>query len=312
MAKDTQLNGASPPSRQPLAPELPIEVWEQVIDEVADTNVSAYDSVRSDLRACHLVCRSWVPRCRLHLFDSLNIDSHDTLQSIASFLQSSSFHADRVHELKIRGGGPDDSWIAVAPLCLPQLHHLRFLHLYSVDLSQQHPRLSQIYSRLRLLSKESFFYLHVDKAQLSTTPATVSTLVTALKAEHLLFNVDTHYPISDTHDVMSVRTLPYQLPSYIWFHTQTSPKNLLDILRAWTLSVRWWDISIQSSPCEGPGDLPPETRRIWKEISRIFRLSSGDNQHKIRIRVKAERMAIEMSRQREFPSRRLAADFSDS
>lgn len=52
--------------------ELPVEVWERVIDWIPFYNASAGGTYqmqsRDTLRACALVCKSWVPRCQTLLF----------------------------------------------------------------------------------------------------------------------------------------------------------------------------------------------------------------------------------------------------
>lgn len=50
-------------------PQLPIEVWEQVLSYVGVYNDPWYPDFRSpDLARCALVCRAWVPRCRFELY----------------------------------------------------------------------------------------------------------------------------------------------------------------------------------------------------------------------------------------------------
>ena len=57
--------------------------------------------------------------------------------------------------------------------------------------------------------------------------------------------------------------------------TQGALSELLDVFRAWNCPVKWWEITLQSTPVESEsvGDLWCGTREMWKEISRVFALS---------------------------------------
>ena len=58
--------------QSPGQPRLPVEVCENVIDMIAgpfDDYATMDPEARRILNICRLVCRAWVPRCRLHLFD---------------------------------------------------------------------------------------------------------------------------------------------------------------------------------------------------------------------------------------------------
>jgi hypothetical protein len=51
-----------------LSAPLPIEVWENVLDHLhSDINT---------LKKCILVCNSWVPRCRFHLFARITVGKY--------------------------------------------------------------------------------------------------------------------------------------------------------------------------------------------------------------------------------------------
>ena len=57
-------------------PVFPTEVFEHIIDMIAERNQYHYDGARvRDLHACVLVARSWVPRSRIHLFRRIKLDS---------------------------------------------------------------------------------------------------------------------------------------------------------------------------------------------------------------------------------------------
>ncbi|KAK0209269.1 hypothetical protein DFS33DRAFT_521825 [Desarmillaria ectypa] len=52
---------------------FPQEIIDAVIDEVQDSSPSSYR--HSNLSCCSLVCRSFLPRCRKHLFSSISLTS---------------------------------------------------------------------------------------------------------------------------------------------------------------------------------------------------------------------------------------------
>ena len=262
-------------------PKLPIEVWEHVIDMVASPRgiVSSLDSVRRALCACRLVCRAWVPRCRLHLLKVLHIGSRDTLQSIASLLWTSPFHADQVRSLRIFGSS-DQSWISIVPLCLPPLRHLESLDLSSVHFTLQNPRLPQVYSYFRFKSVERHLELEISDDQLSVSPAVITSLIVALRVVDLHTIKNHSYSVNTASDVALVNSWPHRLRSCMSLRTRGSLQDLLEILPAWACPAgKFWTITIQSTLHEGFTQLLPETRRLWKEIFRIFRLSPAKTPH---------------------------------
>lgn len=260
-------------------PTLPVEICEHIIDHLVDESSPTEDKVSRDLRACRLVCRAWVPRCRFHLFRSLNIVSQDMLQSIASFFQTSPFHADRVQTLRFRGGGSDDSWIAIAPICLPQLRNLRHVEFFAVEFSQQHPRLPQFYSHLRSRSLGPS-HLSVDQDQVLAAPATITALAAVLYVSRLCFHTTTlGYAAETAHDLAQVATFPQKLKNLITLAMKGSPKHLLEILRAWSFTAPHWRLTVQSTitDSEGLREQLPEMQKLWRTIYRIHGLSIARN-----------------------------------
>ena len=125
---------------------------------------------RKYLTRCHLVCRAWVPRCRLLLFNEVSVNSQLQLMSLAKFLRESPFHAERVTILNINGEDPDPTWISALPNRLPSLPHLARLHLHAVDFTQQVSCVYQAYSRLR---KQSTSRLSITSLQFSKKIQTI-------------------------------------------------------------------------------------------------------------------------------------------
>ena len=58
-----------------MAPSrLPLEVLERIIDDVAKYNDDLIDSL-SSIKACALVCHSFLPLCRKHIFASVTLNA---------------------------------------------------------------------------------------------------------------------------------------------------------------------------------------------------------------------------------------------
>ncbi|KAH8091419.1 hypothetical protein BXZ70DRAFT_1079838 [Cristinia sonorae] len=117
-------------------PRLPVEVWERVIDHLAD---DAPSRIRSSLIACSLVCRFWVSRSRYHLCThDINLRSNQSLLSFEQYLKSSRELPPRIFRLIISTKpGDDQSWVSSAPIRLPKLPNLNHLVLDCIDLSLQ-------------------------------------------------------------------------------------------------------------------------------------------------------------------------------
>ena len=129
----------SPPVNMPY---IPLEIWEHIIDQVEPI------LHKSTLRACSLVCRSWVFRFRYRLCSSINLSSKFSLESASKYLKSAPDLPTRVISLVIVGGATDDTWISALPRMMPWLPNLDRLTLRGVDLTCQHPSLQQCFKLL--------------------------------------------------------------------------------------------------------------------------------------------------------------------
>jgi len=72
-----------PPSRRrrrPPLPVLPVEVWENVIDQLQDN--------KEALRACTRVCRAWAPRSMLHFQKWLVLESPAQVRILAKLVRT--------------------------------------------------------------------------------------------------------------------------------------------------------------------------------------------------------------------------------
>lgn len=121
--------------------QLSLEVWEMIIDLVADDFIYLTDSARHDVVACCLVCRVFVPRCRFRLYHDFILWSRTQLDHVVHTLSNSPILCARLRELTIdAGNGADQSWVSTVPFRLPLLvSSLNELSLRGVDLSVMHP-----------------------------------------------------------------------------------------------------------------------------------------------------------------------------
>lgn len=97
---------------------LPIELWEDVIDFVATDEY--WPRYRPTLSACCLVCRAWVPRCRMHLSEVVVLTSRKAAISFALFMASCPIMSRNTTRLTISGDyfpdNVDQSWVSFVPL----------------------------------------------------------------------------------------------------------------------------------------------------------------------------------------------------
>lgn len=82
---------------------FPPEIWEMIIDEIGRLPLHPLDVLtRSrNLRACSLVCRSWVYRSRQNLFRFISIQDRESLTRFKTTLDSHSQHAKDVQRLEL-------------------------------------------------------------------------------------------------------------------------------------------------------------------------------------------------------------------
>ncbi|KAH8101542.1 hypothetical protein BXZ70DRAFT_100670 [Cristinia sonorae] len=148
------------PSSRPPAPlpSLPTEVWENVIDRIPQSTFLDRTD-QTQLAVCCLVCRSWVPRCRYHLYQSVIIQSFSDLEGASQCLSGTPGLSARIERLLLRC--PKDtscsqSWVSLVPLYLPHNRSLEDLIIRGFDFSQRYPNFFQAYRQLQTVS----LYLH--------------------------------------------------------------------------------------------------------------------------------------------------------
>lgn len=141
------------------APRLPVEVCEQVIDQVALFRVLNWWQRYDTLHSCALVCRSWVPRSRVRLFHSVWLNSKRRASSFLAALSISSGLSQFVQELWIAGSrkkGNSDGWIYDVLRILPKL--LKNLHgLIYENLPTLHPIFVPLSSRFTTVKSFAFY-----------------------------------------------------------------------------------------------------------------------------------------------------------
>lgn len=278
-------------------PELPVEVWEYVIDIIADFSFESERyplnyGARMDLTSCYLVCRAWGPRCRLYLFREIDIVSRDSLRLLSAFLRNSPFHAGLVRTLNIRGGDAEQSWVPSVPLLLPKLYNLRELSFDCVDFRRQHPRFSQLYSLFRNRGGSDddedvglSLTLAITPDTMTDTPGQIASLAAVLDAQ--IFISDSNdstwcHSVQTSFDVMTLNSWTRRLASYIDFKTEGTVQDLLQILPGWRYPVEKWDITILGSTFE---EQPRETWKVWREIARVALMGSGDVRFQIDVQM---------------------------
>ncbi|KAH8091421.1 hypothetical protein BXZ70DRAFT_486069 [Cristinia sonorae] len=169
-------------------PRLPIEICEYIIDAIAiSSNDFEEYHMKVTLRACALVSKAWVPRCRFHLCRIVNITSYDSLVSFARYIKSFNDLPSRV--LKLRIGPPmedftfgsgqwNQTWVSFVPVLLPRLHNLQRLHLDCVDLDQQN-----------VIFWRNYTLFHCDELDLDglvcSYPPQIARLVSAIQPQKL-------------------------------------------------------------------------------------------------------------------------------
>ena len=121
--------------------QLPIDVWERIIDCFQIIGHVWNKDHRDALVSCALTCRAWLPRCRYHLYSSgLQIQSEAGLDAVIKAISHTPYLAKRVYSLTVSGGEHYNTALIIRTLLRlgPKLTNLEFLHIYSVDFTHGH------------------------------------------------------------------------------------------------------------------------------------------------------------------------------
>ncbi|KAH8093240.1 hypothetical protein BXZ70DRAFT_389299 [Cristinia sonorae] len=152
---------STPLAASSTSPQLPVEVWENVIDNIEPLPDALGISLpsRKYLAACSEVCRSWQPRCLFHLYKRLVLSSASDLEAIVRRLEISAGLADRVQFLDLVCKSLNQSWVCLVPLRLPHMKNLQALSIDGLDLTTA-IRPPHFYLTFRQLRHESLPLSH--------------------------------------------------------------------------------------------------------------------------------------------------------
>lgn len=99
------------------APVLPLHIFSRIIDLSAD-------SVRA-LQLYSLICRSWLPRCRSHIFSSLSFNNQTSFNQFRELVRTNPLLASFARKLQVRYSvslrDDDPQWPTLVPLLLGTL-----------------------------------------------------------------------------------------------------------------------------------------------------------------------------------------------
>jgi len=107
-----QAVSASEPSTQRL--ELPVEVWERIIDIVAseskrgDNNNWTSHPGWGTLIACTMVCKAWYHRSWFHLHWQISVRSREQVVALSRLIRAEPHLREAVHRIAIAGGLDQD------------------------------------------------------------------------------------------------------------------------------------------------------------------------------------------------------------
>lgn len=91
------------PSQVEDDPQVPIEVWERVIEAVYDDRYTLALAALATLASCALVCRAWRPRAQMVLFEYVILRDKDALYRFAALVDASPQLRTYVRGLALRG-----------------------------------------------------------------------------------------------------------------------------------------------------------------------------------------------------------------
>ncbi|TCD69383.1 hypothetical protein EIP91_007730 [Steccherinum ochraceum] len=178
----TELPSGDAVSASTGRPDVPIEIWEKIIDCVRGGTAmqlrrtlsrsvwweewkvpyTKLRNARTDLAACCLVCRAWVSRCRYHLFQLVSLRSASDVTHLVQLLTQSPALRRRMYAIHIDGRGNSDlSWIYTLPTQLEPFQRnseifIRALLFQQVDIYRLHPNVGRLFSRLQGITQVYF------------------------------------------------------------------------------------------------------------------------------------------------------------
>jgi len=241
---------------------LPLEICELVIDVVAnfwDHLDFLSQPRRTTLRSCTLTCRSWLPRCRYHLF--YTSDLLQNAEHLSCYVRMLRAHPDLtslVRRLRISGSFDDGKahWINALPIylspLLANLNHVIFTAQVSGLLAPYHPLFFQSLSLFTsvtelhytcharqpfinfarfVLAFPNLRTLHVDGESVWEKHDSVTFLTGVYRRRRR------RLPLHHLH--LSPYLLQRNLVNIVDFVRQGADPSLLRVLEVW--DVRWRD-----------------------------------------------------------------------
>lgn len=124
---------------RPLLKPIPLEVLDAIIDMVATEDEAEVED-HSNVKACSLTCRTFLPRCRKHIFYTIDIDINldpAVLYKFSKLIEHSPWVADHVRALRIECPplqlGPLDQPPSRLLSAFDRLTNLHAFSLYLMD-----------------------------------------------------------------------------------------------------------------------------------------------------------------------------------
>ncbi|KAH8101629.1 hypothetical protein BXZ70DRAFT_106294 [Cristinia sonorae] len=242
--------------------------WRRAINFAVET--------KQNLRACCLVCRAWVPRCRYYLFEAITVKSAEQLEHMVQCLYRSSDLLTRVVSIIIDGSGTiDHSWIVQVPTCFPLSRmNAKHITIRSVDLSKLPQRFIQSFSLFRPLNH---LYLHDLRysrfSQLERLAyATQATYVELDHCQPEMLDYAQHSTVTTaaegSEETLTLHGPPRTYLKDLWVHT--SWNRLIELFRKWVIiSPLPQNIFLMFTP--ESNDRLQDNLSFWSKFVELFR-----------------------------------------
>ncbi|KAH8101641.1 hypothetical protein BXZ70DRAFT_1007463 [Cristinia sonorae] len=288
--------------------ELPIELWEQIIDIIAEENRVP------DLLNCSLVCREWVSRCRFHLCITAHLFSSADLSSFTGFISSSPLLPTRVRVMRVNSqsslpaANSSLSWIAHIPLRLSKLPNLESLYLTNIDLERQHSSFWKSYTTFRGLSFLEVRYPRYSRwSQLTRLISASQSLQTRLVLSETLGPEIAHNGVGLGVFYLNASHLQQIRIDIPW-------KILAAVSSSWIFTIpSLYRIVINVTDISPAAMFPPEHRYVWGSVGAVFYAPSPRHPllANVNMTFEDESVAVELVNYGDTERRKLTVRFND-
>ncbi|KAH8093212.1 hypothetical protein BXZ70DRAFT_949406 [Cristinia sonorae] len=256
-------------SSESTVPQLPVEVWENVIDNSSSPDNLAISLVesRKQLATCSQVCRSWLPRCLFHLYRKIVLKSASDLDAIVHRLHTSAGLADRVRYLELHcysEPGRSQSWVCLAPLRLPPLRDLSYLYFFGLDLTIRPPHFYLAFRQLRDATSPLGSTIHVRLYDtLYSRYSQLSQLTSALNPQAVDLSLLIQPKPGSNLGRLLIRS-PYVDIAMTW-------NQLVVVSRDWLFPhARIVYVLVPRSDSQPEEDMFGMNERIWRRMGTLF------------------------------------------